>query len=130
MSDTLDIKTVVYTLATTATAAGTVPIMYVPAAYGAITVLSAYLTPLTAGGTIASLQINKMTNVSTPVVSGTLGTLPAAAGTLAAGVLGSVTISTGLVSPGTAGCWVGAVITGTIISHTALSINYTQGRDQ
>jgi hypothetical protein len=132
MSDTLDIKCLTYTIGTTATAAGTVPIMYIPAAYGAITLLSANLCPLVAAGTVPTLQIAKLTNAATPVMaaSGTLGTLPAAAGTLTAGVLGSITLATTLVSPGTAGCWLGMVITGTIIAHTMLSINYTQGRDQ
>jgi hypothetical protein len=99
------------------------PLMYVPANGGGITVLSAKITG-GAGTAIGGLLVT-MSDAGTPALSGTVGSF---AGTIvtAAGVVFSATISTAYVSGGT---WIGFDQTsGTVPAGTFITLSYVMGK--
>ena len=131
MAESGDLKTINVDIGTMATADGTIPVMYIPASHGAISITSAYLYSLGAAGTVLSAYLCKLTNAVVPlaIAAGTLGTLPTSSGTLAACGARAFTVATKIVSPGTAGCFLGMKFVGTIVSPAGITVNYVQGRD-
>lgn len=131
MAETGDLKTVTYCIGTYAAAAGTIPVLFLPASHGAITIVSCYVAGCPASGPVlGTLELQKFTNAAAPlsIAAGTLGTLPLTSGTIASGGAVALTIATKIVSPGTAGCWVGYQLGGTITKPLAITLNYVQGR--
>ena len=130
MAESGDLKSLVMPFSAYSSAGGTTPFAYIPASHGAITVLTAYIQSIGLG-TIVTAELMKLTHVGTPAVgaAGTLGTLPTASGTLVAGAVVALTLATKIVSPGTAGCWLGVAIKGTIVSPINLCVNYIEGRN-
>jgi hypothetical protein len=100
------------------------PLVYVPAKGGGITILDAQLVG-TAAGTVIGGQLVKMTDAGTPAISGTIG---AFAGTVvtAAGVPAELTIATAFVDDGN---WIGFDQTsGTVPAGTFINIAYVTGK--
>ncbi len=100
------------------------PLVYVPAKGGGITILDAQLVGTAAGTVIGGLLV-KMTDAGTPAISGTIG---AFAGTVvtAAGVPAELTIATAFVDDGN---WIGFDQTsGTVPAGTFINIAYVTGK--
>jgi len=131
MAESGDLHCITPNIGTVATTGGTAALIYIPASHGAITITSARLLPMVAAGTIVTFELMKLTNAATPAVgaAGTLGTLPTSSGTIAANGMVALTMATNIVSPGTAGCFLGFAIKGTLIAPVRLSINYIMGRN-
>lgn len=125
MADQFDLKSVEFNLPL---AAGTIPLMYIPKSSGGITLVNVYLNPFS-NGTVASFKLVKMDNTGTPQISGTLGTITTAQGTLVAYAPVALTINTAYVGPGTAaGCWLGAAYPTGLIAQAQLEVNYLVGK--
>lgn len=100
------------------------PLVYIPAKGGGITILDAQLVG-TAAGTVIGGQLVTMTDAGTPAISGTIG---AFAGTVvaAAGVPAELTISTAFVDDGQ---WIGFDQTsGTVAAGAFINIAYVTGK--
>lgn len=100
------------------------PLVYVPAKGGGITILDAQLVGTAAGTVIGGLLV-KMTDAGTPAISGTIG---AFAGTVvtAAGVPAELTIANAFVDDGN---WIGFDQTsGTVPAGTFINIAYVTGK--
>lgn len=100
------------------------PLVYIPAKGGGITILDAQLVG-TAAGTVIGGQLVTMTDAGTPAIAGTIG---AFAGTVvaAAGVPAELTISTAFVDDGQ---WIGFDQTsGTVAAGAFINIAYVTGK--
>lgn len=100
------------------------PLVYVPAKGGGITILDAQLVGTAAGTVIGGLLV-KMTDAGTPAISGTIG---AFAGTVvtAAGIPAELTIANAFVDDGN---WIGFDQTsGTVPAGTFINIAYVTGK--
>jgi hypothetical protein len=127
MSGALDVKNFSTNISTVG-ASSTVPVCYFTNTGGDVTVLSAKIAGYTAG-TPVGLKIVTMTDVGTPVISGTIGsfggTFAAGTITMAAGVVFDCTISTPRF---TTGQWLAVQNTsGTTPAICHLTINYVTG---
>ena len=123
MADQMDVKVV--TLHLGAYNGSTImPLLYVPATGGGITVLDAQLVGPSAGTVIGGI-LCEMSDIGTPAVGGTIG---AFAGTVvtAAGVPAELTISSSYVDGGQ---WIGFDQTsGTVPAGTFISLAYIMGK--
>lgn len=100
------------------------PLVYIPAKGGGITIVDAQLLAPSAGTVIGGLLV-KMTDAGTPALSGTIG---AFAGTVvtAAGVPAELTISSAFVDDG---YWIGFdQASGTVPAGTFINIAYVTGK--
>ncbi len=100
------------------------PLVYIPAKGGGITILDAQLVG-TAAGTVIGGQLVTMTDAGTPAINGTIG---AFAGTVvaAAGVPAELTIATAFVDDGQ---WIGFDQTsGTVAAGAFINIAYVTGK--
>lgn len=100
------------------------PLVYIPAKGGGITILDAQLVG-TAAGTVIGGQLVTMTDAGTPAIAGTIG---AFAGTVvaAAGVPAELTIATAFVDDGQ---WIGFDQTsGTVAAGAFINIAYVTGK--
>ena len=107
-------------------AAGTanVPLFRVPADYGGITILNAWIVSDSAA-TVTTGQLNNGTGLGTAIVS-TVGTLAQADGTLAANVLKAITITTAYQDAGTWLRWMNTA--GATGSGARVIIEYKYGK--
>lgn len=139
MSDSLDMHFQQLALGTLAySAAGTIPLMYIPPQTGVVTIIQANLMAQGNGlGTLNGLRLVTMTNptgtagtaTGTPVLSGTLGTIATASWTPAITVNQPIPLTQTYVSPGTAGAWIGIQFaTGTLLADAAVALNWVMGR--
>lgn len=100
------------------------PLVYIPAKGGGITILDAQLVGTAAGTVIGGLLVT-MTDAGTPAINGTIG---AFAGTVvaAAGVPAELTIATAFVDDGQ---WIGFDQTsGTVAAGAFINIAYVTGK--
>ena len=100
------------------------PLAYLPAGGGGITILGGYLVG-TAAGTVIGGKLVTMTAAGTPAIAGTVGTF---AGTVvaAAGVPAALTVATAFVDDGQ---WLGFDQTsGTVAAGAFISISYVTGK--
>lgn len=101
-----------------------VPLFYLPAVGGGITLLDVRFVG-TAAGTVVGGQLVTMTNAGTPVLAGTVGSF---AGTVvvASGVPAALTLSSAFVEGGQ---WVGFdQASGTVAAGAHISIAYVMGK--
>src|SRR5665648_282721 len=101
-----------------------VPLVYLPAVGGGITILDVKMVG-TAAGTVIGGQLVTMTNAGTPVLAGTVGSF---AGTVvvASGVPASLTLASAFVDDGQ---WIGFDQTsGTVAAGAFISIAYVTGK--
>jgi hypothetical protein len=101
-----------------------IPLAFLDADGGGITVLSAHLVSH-AAGTVIGGKVVTMSNAGTPAINGTVGSF---AGTVvtAAGVVAALTISTAYVAGGT---WLGFDQTsGTVLAGAFISVCYVMGK--
>lgn len=100
------------------------PLVYIPAKGGGVTILDAQLVG-TAAGTVIGGKLVTMTDAGTPAISGTIG---AFAGTVvaAAGVPAELTIATAFIDDGQ---WIGFDQTsGTVAAGAFINIAYVTGK--
>lgn len=135
MAGQFDVNIAQFSLGTfTRDANGTIPLMPISYAGGAITLLSAHLGMLgTATGTINAPVLISMTplagtGLGTPAMAGTLGTCVNY--TPAVNVVRGIELTADYIQPGTAGAWLGLEFAkGTILTgDVALTIAYVMGR--
>jgi hypothetical protein len=137
MAEQFDVHTVSFSLGLLAYDAElTIPIFPVLPAGGAIQLLDAHIGGAgTVTGSLNGPRLVKMTplagtSLGTPTAAGTLGTITAGSITYTIPALRrGFSITTPLVSPGTAGAWVGLMLgSGTILTgNVVLTISYIMG---
>lgn len=131
MAENFDVHSGAFPLNITSSGAGSVPLMYVPAAGGGITLLRSDLTwGGNASGTLSGVQLITFTHGSGALtIAGTLGTIAAAAGTATSSTSTNIPLTSAQVSPGTAGIWVGIKYTlGTTVNQGSyLNLTWVQG---
>jgi len=100
------------------------PLVYIPAKGGGITILDAQLVG-TAAGTVIGGQLVTMTDAGTPAIAGTIGAF-ASTVVAAAGVPAELTIATAFVDDGQ---WIGFDQTsGTVAAGAFINIAYVTGK--